>query len=79
MKTIRNSFLKVKRLCWLDLSYNGLTELNHNWANWSSIDRGIDFQGNPLSCGCQSQWIVDILVPLIYERVEQQHFMRELR
>lgn len=80
LKNIKNSFLKVQDLCKLDLSYNGLKTINHNWANWSALDHGIDFQGNPIDCSCvDSQWLIDFLVPLLHNRTDFQQYLYELR
>lgn len=79
LKEISDSFLKVPSLCRLDLSYNNLSLLNHNWANWSSLDRGIDFQGNPIDCSCASQWIVDFFIPILHNHSENRKYLYELR
>lgn len=79
LKDISNSFLAVPKLCRLDLSYNNLSLLNHNWANWSSLDRGIDFQGNPIDCSCTSQWIVDFFIPILHNQTENRKYLYELR
>lgn len=79
LKEISDSFLKVPNLCRLDLSYNNLSLLNHNWANWSSLDRGIDFQGNPIECSCVSQWIVDFFIPILHNHSENRKYLYELR
>lgn len=79
LREISDSFLAVPSLCRLDLSYNNLSLLNHNWANWSSLDIGINFQGNPIDCSCASQWIVDFLIPILHNQTENQKYLYELR
>lgn len=80
LQNIENTFLKLSNLCFLDLSYNVLTAVNQNWANWPALNRGIDFQGNPISCTCiESQWLLDIFLPIMYERRDQQHFLNDFR
>lgn len=80
LQNIQNSFLKANNLCSLDLSYNGLHVLNQNWVNWAALDRGIDFQGNPIACTCiESQWLLDTFLPMMYARKEQQHYLNDFR
>lgn len=80
LQCIHNSFLKVPNLCRLDLSYNNLKVIDHNWANWSALTDGVDFQGNPIECNCTaSQWMLDFLVPLLHNRTEHQKYLYELR
>lgn len=54
--------------------------IDSNWANWSSLDRGINIQGNPIDCSCSSsQWLLDIYLPLIYSRPKQQYLLHNLK
>lgn len=79
LKLIKNSFERVPKLCRLDLSYNNLQTINHNWMNWSALSHGVDLQGNPIECTCNSQWLLDYFVPMLYEHKESQHYLLELR
>lgn len=79
LREISDSFLNVPSLCRLDLSYNNLSILDHNWANWSSLDKGIDFQGNPIDCSCVSQWIVDFFIPILHNQTEHWKYLYEFR
>lgn len=79
LHTIKKSFLRVKNLCRLDLSYNNLKTIDHNWMNWTALDRGVDLQGNPIECSCASQWLVDTFVPMLYKDRQNHHYLFELR
>lgn len=79
LRMIHNSFIKVPQLCGLDLSYNNLKLIDHNWMNWSALDHGVDFQGNPIECSCASQWILDFFVPMLYKNPENHHYLYDLR
>lgn len=79
LEKIKNSFIKVPKLCRLDLSYNRLKFIDHNWMNWSALDRGVDFQGNPIDCSCSSQWLLDFFVPMLYTNAAYQHYLYEMR
>lgn len=79
LKTIKNSFERVPKLCRLDLSYNKLQVIDHNWMNWSALSHGVDLQGNPIDCACHSQWLLDYFVPMLYEHRDTQHYLLELR
>lgn len=79
LQTIRNTFERVLNLCRLDLSYNNLKFIDHNWMNWSALHHGADFQGNPIDCTCSSQWILDYFVPMMYENPKNHHYLYDLR
>lgn len=80
LNAIRNSFVNVSDLCYLDLSNNNFNIIDQKWANWRAIYNGINIQGNPLLCTCMaSQWLVDSLVPQLYDNKKQQHFLENLR
>ncbi|XP_031622929.1 carboxypeptidase N subunit 2-like [Contarinia nasturtii] len=79
LRKIRNSFERVPKLCGLDLSYNNLKFIDHNWMNWSALDHGANLQGNPIECNCNMQWLVDFFVPLLYVNQENHHYLYELR
>lgn len=79
LQKIRNSFERVPNLCRLDLSYNNLKLIDHNWMNWTALDRGANLQGNPIDCTCASQWMLDYFVPMIYNEPKNHHYLYELR
>lgn len=47
--------------------------------NWSALDRGVDLQGNPIDCTCDSQWMLDYFVPMLYKNRENHRYLMELR
>lgn len=79
LRKIHNTFERVRNLCGLDLSYNNLKLIDHNWMNWSALDHGADFQGNPIHCECSSQWLIDFFVPLVYANPVNHHYLYDLR
>lgn len=79
LKSIKNSFERVPKLCRLDLSNNHLQTINHNWVNWSQLNHGVNLQGNPIDCTCKSQWMLDYFVPMLYKHKETQHYLLDLR
>lgn len=79
LNSINNSFLKVPDLCYLDLSYNNLHIIDHNWINWTSLHKGVNLQGNPIDCTCSSQWLIDFLVPLLHAKQQFHQYLSELR
>ena len=79
LKSIKNSFERVPKLCRLDLSYNNLQSINHNWMNWSALSEGVNLQGNPIDCTCKSQWLLDYFIPMLYQHKESQPYLLELR
>lgn len=79
LQTINESFLKVSNLCFLDLSYNNLKQIDHNWVDWSSLDQGVNLQGNPIHCTCSSQWMIDFLIPQLHGNRKFHQYLLELR
>lgn len=79
LQKIQNTFERVSNLCGLDLSYNKLKEIDHNWMNWSALDHGANLQGNPIDCTCNSQWLIDYFVPLLYANPQNHHYLYDLR
>lgn len=67
------------KLCKLDLSYNQIERIQSNLTEWKNITKGIDLQGNPLICDCDSQWMLDDILKYLYERRELQYLLLELR
>lgn len=66
-------------LCHLDLSYNKLVRVSRNLTDWARIKDGIDLQGNPLSCNCEDQWMLDELLYKLYENTDHQYFLLDLK
>lgn len=66
-------------LCHLDLSYNQLVTIPRNLTNWNSIQDGIDFQGNPFSCECEDQWMLDQILNKLYINDEHQFLLIDLK
>lgn len=79
LEKIDESFQKVSNLCYLDLSYNNLKQIDHNWVNWSSLSQGVNLQGNPIHCTCASQWMIDFLMPQLHANRGFHQYLLELR
>ncbi|XP_058821327.1 toll-like receptor 7 [Topomyia yanbarensis] len=73
------AFAEENNLCKLDLSYNQLTSIPQNLTEWYSLYGGVNLQGNPLNCNCSEQWLVDEILPLLYEKDELQYLLDDLR
>lgn len=67
------------RMCYLDLSYNNLTKIPENVTDWTKIDFGVDLQGNPLSCTCDDQWMLESILNTLYYNDALQVLLMELR
>jgi hypothetical protein len=65
-------------LCRLDLSYNRLANLPRNLTDWSQLEDGMDFQGNPFECTCNNQWMLDVILKTLYEKKEHQYLLKDL-
>lgn len=74
-----NAFEGLGRMCYLDLSHNSLTTLPQNLTDWMKIDYGIDLQGNPLSCTCENQWMLESILHKLYYNDALQVLLMELR
>lgn len=73
-----NAFNSVS-LCHLDLSYNQLVTIPKNLTNWNSVQEGIDLQGNPFSCNCEDQWMLDQILNKLYINDEHQFLLIDLK
>jgi len=60
----------------LDLSYNALSFLDEDLTHWESLESA-NLQGNPWDCTCRLQWVLDKVLPLIYNT--SQDLLYELR
>lgn len=63
----------------LDLSYNKIKKLPNNLTEWHRLEDGINLQGNPLHCDCESQWMLDDILNHLYAHTKHQHLLDELR
>ncbi|XP_063700464.1 leucine-rich repeats and immunoglobulin-like domains protein 2 [Culicoides brevitarsis] len=73
-----DAFLGV-HLCYLDLSYNQIRKLPNNLTEWHRLEDGINLQGNPLHCDCESQWMLDDILNHLYAHTKHQHLLSDLR
>jgi len=63
-------------MCSLDLSYNALSFLHEDLTHWESLESA-NLQGNPWDCTCRLQWVLDKVLPLMYNT--SQDLLYELR
>lgn len=49
----------------LDVSNNRLRSIDASTLDWPNVGR-IDFQMNPWLCDCSAQWMLDQLLPILY-------------
>lgn len=66
-------------LCHLDLSYNQLVTIPMNLTNWNNVQEGMDLQGNPFSCNCEDQWMLDKILNKLYINDEHQFLLMDLK
>lgn len=66
-------------LCQLDLSYNQLITIPRNLTDWSKVHEEINLQGNPLSCNCTDQWMLDQILNKLYENTDHQFLLIDLK
>lgn len=66
-------------LCFLDLSYNQLVTLPKHLTDWSKVQDGIDLQGNPLSCNCEDQWMIEEILNRLYDNEDHQYYLKDLK
>ncbi|XP_053661743.1 leucine-rich repeat-containing protein 15-like [Anopheles marshallii] len=74
-----NTFIDLKALNRLDLSYNALQQVPENMAHWQQIEHGVDLQGNPINCNCSMQWLADRVIPAMHSRPELHKLFPMLR
>ncbi|XP_062552771.1 leucine-rich repeat-containing protein 40-like [Armigeres subalbatus] len=79
LKTINPSAFENVDLCRLDLSYNALTSISKNLIDWESLGGEINLQGNPWDCNCSQQWMVEEILPMIYETKDLQYLLEDFR
>ncbi|CAG9785931.1 unnamed protein product [Diatraea saccharalis] len=65
-------------VCMLDLSKNNLTNLPRDLLRWSSVREGVNLQHNPWRCTCHLQWMIDHLLPLLYN-TNSSYLLDDLR
>lgn len=73
------AFDGLGKMCQLDLSYNNLTKIPRDLTDFSKIEYGIDLQGNPLSCSCEDEWMLESILNTLYYNDQQQVLLLELR
>lgn len=66
-------------VCHLDLSYNQLATISRNLTDWSRIKDGIDLQGNPFSCNCEDQWMLNDILYKLYDNTDHQFLLTDLK
>ncbi|KAJ2939746.1 hypothetical protein O0L34_g17937 [Tuta absoluta] len=64
-------------LCMLDISKNNLTSLSKGLVDWSRLAEGANLQQNPWDCSCDLQWVLDELLPSMYQ--SNSRLLAELR
>jgi len=78
LRDIHEAAFEGLTLCRLDLSFNQLMKIPENLTDWTSITEGIDLQGNPWSCFCEDQWMLDTILALIYNS-DHQYLLHDLK
>ncbi|KAH0535854.1 toll-like receptor 6 [Cotesia glomerata] len=69
LKFVHNNSFSNHHICYLDLSNNRLERISRQSIKISNelIPKyGINLQGNPMICDCESQWMLDDLLPKLY-------------
>ena len=79
LHTINENAFEGNNMCRLDLSFNQLTSIPQNLTDWKLLDDGIDLQGNPFSCSCDAQWMLDIILNQLYENEKLQYLLADLK
>ncbi|XP_063825141.1 SLIT and NTRK-like protein 6 [Ostrinia nubilalis] len=67
LSSIHENAFEGTDVCMLDVSYNNLTRLPRDLLQWGSVSEGVNLQHNPWHCGCELQWMLDQLLPLLYK------------
>lgn len=61
------------------MSYNQIKRLPNNLTEWHQLEDGINLQGNPFRCDCDSQWMLDKVLSHLYENQQHQRLLDDLR
>ncbi|XP_048004117.1 leucine-rich repeat neuronal protein 1-like [Leguminivora glycinivorella] len=62
----------------LYLNNNNITEISAYYLDrWNLLEAG-DFTNNPYDCDCDSQWMLDVLIPLLQEIVQYSDQMAHM-
>ncbi|XP_059480749.1 insulin-like growth factor-binding protein complex acid labile subunit [Neocloeon triangulifer] len=51
----------------IDLSNNGFKHIPSDLVPWTMVDF-VDLQDNPWDCNCEAQWMLDMLMPILYKK-----------
>lgn len=79
LREINETAFEGVNLCVLDLSYNQLMKIPPNLTVWNEVHEGIDLQGNPFSCSCDDQWMLEEILMKLYENEDQQYLLHDLK
>lgn len=79
LREIHETAFEGVELCQLDLSFNQLTKLPRNLTVWHSVHEGIDLQGNPLSCYCEDQWMLQEILTKLMINEQYQFLLHNLK
>jgi len=79
LRNIDEEAFRGVSLCHLDLSHNQLLTIPRNLTNWNNVQEGIDLQGNPFSCNCEDQWMLDQILNKLYINDEHQFLLIDLK
>ncbi|EAT42768.1 AAEL005739-PA, partial [Aedes aegypti] len=79
LQSISSMAFENVELCKLDISYNKLTSIPVNLTDWESLSGEVNLQGNPWNCSCSEQWLVDEMLPMLYENKDLQYLLDDFR